>query len=239
MTHVLGISGLSGGYGNQPVLREIDLTLNENSVTALIGPNGHGKTSLLRAISGLLPQTRGTITFQGRRIDGLPSYARARLGLVHIPQGDLLFKDLSVEENLRAGGYFLDKRQAEFALGAVFELFPNLADQRKQKTSTLSGGERRMVGIGRGLMQRGTLLMIDEPSLGLAPAVIQVIYNAIREIAADGRTVLLVEESPSRIVGMAKQVVLLDDGQVLWRGSVPQMRENQQLLDTYLGEVRA
>jgi branched-chain amino acid transport system ATP-binding protein len=237
MSEALAISGLSGGYGEQTVLHRIDLVLAVGSLTALIGPNGHGKSTLLRAISGLLPRVSGKIMLFGQSIERLPAHRRARAGVAHIPQGDLLFKEMSVEENLRTGGFFRSKSDFARALDEVYGLFPRLAERRHQRAASLSGGERRMVGIGRGLMQDGRLLMIDEPSLGLAPAVIDQIYASLGKIAASGRTILLVEENPARIIGLASQIVLLDDGRFVWTGDAADMQANRSLFETYLGGV--
>ena len=176
----LSVSALSGGYGAQTVLHDINLTIPEGTLTALIGPNGHGKSTLLRAISGLLPHCTGTLSILGTPVETMPPHKRALAGLVHIPQGDLLFMGMSVEANLLAGALRRSTTVIESALREVFDLFPALAERRKQPAASLSGGERRMVGIGRGLMQGGKILMIDEPSLGLAPTIIAQIYSTIR-----------------------------------------------------------
>ena len=239
MSEVLSIRNLIGGYGPHPVLHGLDLDIGEGSLTALVGPNGHGKTTLLRAISGLLPKTSGRIALFGDSIESHPADKRARAGLVHIPQGDLLFKDLTVMENLRAGGFFLNRADLSRNIDEVFALFPRLAERRDQKAASLSGGERRMVGIGRGLVQAGRVLMIDEPSLGLAPAVIEQIYDALSLIKSEGRAIVLVEETPARIETIADSVMLIDDGCCVWQGRADALMKNHTLMAAYLGEIDA
>jgi branched-chain amino acid transport system ATP-binding protein len=198
----LALDNVASGYGAHLVIREVSLDVQEGTLAALIGPNGHGKTTLLRTISGLVSCRQGTISLGGRRIDRLRPDEIVSAGVVHVPQGDLLFPDMTVLENLRMGAYLpaaaaLEKQRLE----EVFTLLPKLKERRGQTASTLSGGERRMVGIGRGLMAGGSLLMLDEPSLGLAPIVIDQIYAVITALRASGRTIVIVEENATRIAG--------------------------------------
>ena len=213
MNTALELAGVSAGYGHQLVIRDVSLTVNEGELAALIGPNGHGKTTLLRAISGLVRIRQGAIALNGKRIDGLRPDEVVAAGIVHVPQGDLLFPDMTVIENLRMGAYLPDAgRQEARRLDEVLGLFPKLDERRNQVASTLSGGERRMVGIGRGLMAGGSLLMLDEPSLGLAPIVIDQIYAVITALRQSGRTIIVVEENATRIAEIADSVHLLDNG---------------------------
>jgi branched-chain amino acid transport system ATP-binding protein len=214
----------------------VSLDVQEGTLAALIGPNGHGKTTLLRTISGLVSCRQGTISLGGRRIDRLRPDEIVSAGVVHVPQGDLLFPDMTVLENLRMGAYLpaaaaLERQRLE----EVFTLLPKLKERRGQTASTLSGGERRMVGIGRGLMAGGSLLMLDEPSLGLAPIVIDQIYAVITALRASGRTIVIVEENATRIAGLADRLHLLDNGRFAWAGSGAELMSSPEILSAYLG----
>lgn len=218
------------------VIRDVSLKIEEGQLAALIGPNGHGKTTLLRTISGLVRARQGTIWFAGHRIDQLRPDEIVAAGIVHVPQGDLLFPDMTVLENLRMGAYLPDafKHEAQ-RLSEVFALLPKLQERQDQLASTLSGGERRMVGIGRGLMAGGRILMLDEPSLGLAPILIDQIYAVIASLRATGRTILIVEENATRIAETADILHLLDDGEFVWSGSGLELLARPEILATYLG----
>jgi len=205
-------------------------------MTAIIGPNGHGKTTLLRAISGLVPLRGGNMMFDGRDIAGRRADEIVAAGIVHVPQGDMLFPEMTVLENLQMGAY-LPAAAAESVrrLEEVFTLLPKLRDRRGQIASTLSGGERRMVGIGRGLMAGGRLLMLDEPSLGLAPIVIDQIYDVVDQLARSGRAVLVVEENAARVADKAVMMALLDNGRLVWTGAGSELMARPEILATYLG----
>ena len=233
---LLHVDAIEAGYGAQTVIRGLSLRMAEGDFAALIGPNGHGKTTLLRAISGLVRLRHGSITLGGIRIDGLRPDEVAAAGIVHVPQGDMLFPEMTVLENLRMGAYLpaAATREAE-RLEEVFALLPKLKERSKQTASTLSGGERRMVGIGRGLMAGGRLLMLDEPSLGLAPIVIDQIYAVIAGLRDSGRSVLIVEENASRIAEYADRLHLLDNGTFAWSGSGAELMSRPEILATYLG----
>lgn len=236
MANLLSVSDLYAGYGHIEVLRGISFELPQSGVTAIIGPNGHGKTTLLRTLSGLTRATSGHVTFDGRPVP-VQAEARARAGLVHVPQGDQLFMEMTVEENLRMGAYSRPKTtDLNTALAQVFELFPRLAERRQQRVSSLSGGERRMVGIGRGMMADGKLLMIDEPSLGLAPILIEQVYDALGQLAATGRAILVVEENPSRVEAVSDRFFLMDGGRFAWSGDAVALRNSADIVATYLGE---
>lgn len=236
MTAVLSLSGIACGYGANQVLRGISLDIAEGSLTAIIGPNGHGKTTLLRAISGLVPLTAGTMHFAGQSIGRKRPDEIVAAGVVHVPQGDLLFPEMTVLDNLQMGAYLPEAaKQMRSRLEEVFALLPKLKERRGQIASTLSGGERRMVGIGRGLMAGGKLLMLDEPSLGLAPIVIDQIYEVVWQLTRTGRTILLVEENAARVADKAAQVALLDNGQFAWTGAGAELMARPKILETYLG----
>ncbi len=233
---LLALEAVSAGYHSRNVLEGISLDVFEGELVAVIGPNGHGKSTLLRTISGLIIPRGGSIRLAGRDLGGRPPHAIVEAGIVHVPQGDLLFPDMTVIENLQMGAYLPDAtRQMDRRLDEVFALLPKLAERQRQTASTLSGGERRMCGIGRGLMSGGRILMLDEPSLGLAPIVIDQIFQLIDRLKTSGRTIILVEENAARAADQADRIHLLDNGRFVWTGDGPELMNTTGLLETYLG----
>jgi branched-chain amino acid transport system ATP-binding protein len=236
MSDALELRDVSSGYGSQLVIRGVSLSVEQGQLAALIGPNGHGKTTLLRTISGLIRVRSGTVALGATRLDTLRADEIVAAGIIHVPQGDLLFPDMTVLENLRMGAYLPEAAQKEAQrLEEVFALLPKLRERRQQVANTLSGGERRMVGIGRGLMAGGRILMLDEPSLGLAPIVIDQIYAVIETLKASGRTIVVVEENAIRIAAMADVMHLLDNGSFAWSGSGAELLSRPEILSAYLG----
>jgi branched-chain amino acid transport system ATP-binding protein len=235
-TPLLAVENLSAGYSGLTVLDGLSFEVGAGEFVAVVGPNGHGKTTLLRTISGLLSASGGAIALAGLDLTRRRADQIVAAGVVHVPQGDLLFPDMTVRENLLMGAYLPDAAaQAGVRLEEVFRLLPKLRERQGQVASTLSGGERRMTGIGRGLMSGGKVLMLDEPSLGLAPIVIDQIYELIDSLKASGRTIVLVEENAARIFDRADRVYLLDNGRFVWSGSGSQLMERPEVLQTYLG----
>ena len=233
---MLSVSNISAGYGGQPVVRDASLEILKGSLVTIIGPNGHGKTTLLRCISGIVGINTGSISFDGARIDGLRVDEVVQLGVVHIPQGDMLFPEMTVDENLLMGGYLINSdSKLDERRGEVLDLFPKLGERKNQIASTLSGGERRMLAIGRGLMTGAKILLMDEPSLGLAPVVIEQIFESIRTLNNEGQTILLVEENVSRAINFSDHIYLLDEGQITWNGSGDELSKNDRLMEVYLG----
>lgn len=232
----LQIEKASSGYRGHMVLDAVDLVVGEGELTAIIGPNGHGKSTLLKTISGLVPLSAGAIRQRGARIDGLRPDEIVERGVIHVPQGDLLFPAMTVHENLLMGAY-RKAAAGEIAerLDFVLSLLPRLKERRNQIAGTLSGGERRMCGIGRGLMAGGDILMLDEPSLGLAPIVIDQIYDVIFDLRRQGRTILLVEENAQRIAEHADRIHLLDNGRFAWSGIGAELMARPEIIETYLG----
>ncbi|MEJ0093246.1 MAG: ABC transporter ATP-binding protein [Methylocella sp.] len=232
----LALNGIVSGYNGPPILNGLSLEVAHGQLITVVGPNGHGKTTLLKTISGLVNLHQGAIELEGTSIARLSPDAIAARGVAHVPQGDLLFPQMTVEENLQMGAY-VEKNAQVIAerMNEVFTRLPKLAERRCQIASTLSGGERRMAGIGRGLMMGGRVLLIDEPSLGLAPLVIEQIYSVIADLKASGRSILLVEENPARVIGLADKIHLLDNGEFVWSGLPDELMARDELLSTYLG----
>lgn len=233
---MLEIDNVSAGYGNQQVLHGVSLSVANGQMVAVLGPNGHGKTTLLRCVSGMVRAVTGHIRLDGVDIAGQRIDEIVQRGIVHIPQGDMIFPQMSVLENLLMGAYLETKRATvEQRLDQVYGLLPRLRERHRQTATTLSGGERRMLAIGRGLMSGGRTLLVDEPSLGLAPLVIDQIYQVLSELKGEGRAILLVEENASRVADEADNVYLLDDGKIVWEGQSQQLWDNAELIETYLG----
>jgi branched-chain amino acid transport system ATP-binding protein len=202
----------------------------------ILGPNGHGKTTLLRALSGLIHPIKGSIEFEGKDITRRRADEIAAAGIVHIPQGDLLFPEMTVAENLLMGAYVKDAWSTRESKPAdVYELFPALAERKGQLARSLSGGERRMLALGRGLMARARILLVDEPSLGLAPVATERIYESIRAIKGRGMSILLVDENANHVAGLADRVYLLESGQLVREGPAEQLLKDEALLAAYLG----
>lgn len=236
---LLTVSGLCAGYGSATVVHDVELAVRDGETVVLIGPNGHGKTTVLRAVTGLVPPRAGEVVFAGERIDGMSAEAITERGVIHVPQGDHLFGALTVEENLLMGAFPRAAwRERAKALERIFALFPVLRERRAQRTRTLSGGERRQVALGRGLMRRPRLLIIDEPSLGLAPVIVQAVYEAIGQIADEGSTaLLLVEENFRHIEQLADHVCLLEMGRVVRSGAPAELADDPAVAGAYLGAI--
>ncbi len=233
---ILTVEALVAGYGGATVLHGIDLAVDEGEVVVVLGPNGHGKTTMLRAISGLIPAAAGSLRFAGENITGWSTDKIAEAGLIHIPQGDLLFGEMTVEDNLLMGSYVKAVwRQRKERLGRVYEVLPLLKDRRSQLANSLSGGERRLLAIGRGLMAEVKLLMIDEPSLGLAPRMIDLVYEQIHTIKQGGLAVLLADENMDHIEQFADRVLLLESGLFIREGTVDELLADEAVLSAYLG----
>ena len=233
---MLEVVGLHAGYAGSEVLHGLNLHVAAGEGVVVLGPNGHGKTTLLRVLSGLLKPRHGTVRFDGQDITGWRPDLIAAAGLVHIPQGDLLFPEMTVLENLLMGAYdgraWKDRQgRLEYVIG----LFPWLGERRGQLARSLSGGERRMLAIGRGLMARAKLLLIDEPSLGLAPAITERIYASIAAIKETGLSILLADENANHIAELADRAYLLETGVLVRECSADELLNDEALLATYLG----
>jgi branched-chain amino acid transport system ATP-binding protein len=233
---LLDLEAVSAGYAGRPVLREISLSVQSGLVVVILGPNGHGKTTLLRCISGLVKSTDGVIRFDGKTLNRNSPEQIVNLGIAHVPQGDLLFPEMSVRDNLLMGAYLCaNAEDRQDRLEEIYVLLPKLKERWEQMANSLSGGERRMLAIGRGLMTQGRLMLLDEPSLGLAPVMIDQIYSVINNLKAQGKTIVLVEEHPKRAFEVADFVYLLEDGRIIWQGKPEEMTGRKEMLGAYLG----
>ena len=233
---MLNVEGLSGGYGRVPVLRDVSFSVKEHEFLALIGPNGAGKTTALRMISGLLRPASGEIRFEGDGISGLAVEEISRRGVCLVPEGRRLFAQMTVLENLQMGAYVPRGRSQMVAtLKWVLDLFPSLADRRGQRAETLSGGEQQMVAIGRALMAYPRLLMLDEPSLGLAPILVEEIFAKLTSLRDRGITVLLVEQNAQHALSVADRAYLLEMGQVALEGTSAELLDDDRVRRAYLG----
>ena len=233
---MLALSEMSAGYGSVRAVSNVSITVGEGEAVGLLGANGAGKSTTLRAISGLVRPTSGTITFRGKNIASLPAYKITELGIAHVPEGRQVFPELTVKENLEIGAYIPKARAARTqTLDLVFAIFPVLAERRKQLAGTMSGGEQQMLAVGRGLMLRPHLLMLDEPSLGLAPVVSEATFDKIQEIHAMGTAILLVEQNVSRALTLVQRAYVLESGKVIMKGTSAELVNNKQVQAAYLG----
>ena len=223
-------------YKKVAALKGISISVPEGGIVTIIGANGAGKTTTLRAISGLAKLSQGEIWFDQNRIDGLPPEKIVALGIAHVPEGRRVFPDLSVEENLRTGAFLRkDKEAVEADLQSVFERFPRLKERRRQWAKTLSGGEQQMLAIGRALMSKPRLLLLDEPSMGLAPVIVQEIARIVEEISEQGVPVILVEQNAELALQLADHAYVLETGRMALEGPASELHENDHVRQAYLG----
>ncbi|HVW79626.1 MAG TPA: ABC transporter ATP-binding protein [Mycobacteriales bacterium] len=232
---MLSIEGLRVAYGRIEALRGVDLEVDEGEIVALLGANGAGKTTTLRTISGMLAPIAGSITFDGKRIDGRPAHQIVTLGIGHVPEGRRIFPRMSVLENLQMGAYHRGKASKE-DIQRAFTLFPVLEERQTQPGGNLSGGEQQMLAIGRALMGRPRLLLLDEPSMGLAPMIVARIFEILREINAQGTTVLLVEQNAAQALQLATRGYVLETGTIALRDSAASLLADDRVRSAYLGE---
>jgi branched-chain amino acid transport system ATP-binding protein len=235
MTAALTVRGLSAGYGGMRVLDGLDLTAGAGRLTAIVGPNGAGKTTLLRALSGLIPHA-GEVLFDGTPLPARPAAIVSR-GLAQVPEGRQLFAQMTVRENLELGAWLTARGERAARLQRAFEFFPRLAERRGQLAGTLSGGEQQMLAVGRALMGRPRLLMLDEPSLGLAPRMLAELLAIVGRIHAEGVTVLLVEQNVAQALAIAQDAYVIERGRVVLSGTAQEVMESDQVRAAYLGVV--
>ena len=236
MKNLLEMRKIYHYYEKARALEEINLTIEEGVLDAVIGPNGAGKSTLLRVISGLEEPDRGKIEFLGERIDDLKAYKIAKKGIAHCPERRRLFYDMTVMENIEMGSYMLkDKKKFKYLLTFIFELFPRLKERRKQRAGTLSGGEQQMLAIARAIIANPKLLLLDEPSLGLAPKIKDKIFDAIDLIKKEGTTTLLVEQDAVLAMSVGETIHLLEEGKIEMRGTKEELEKEPRIKKVYLG----
>jgi branched-chain amino acid transport system ATP-binding protein len=233
---VLKLNGVSASYGSVPAIHDVSIEIGEGEAVGLLGANGAGKSTTLRAISRLVKLSSGTITFAGTDLSSLPPHRIPELGIAHVPEGRQVFPEMTVQENLEIGAY-VPKAKAErsSSLDLVYSIFPRLADRKKQLAGTMSGGEQQMLAVGRGLMLKPRLLMLDEPSLGLAPVMTDVTFEKIAEIHRMGTAILLVEQNVARALTLVARAYVLESGNVIMHGSSAELANNKQVQAAYLG----
>ena len=233
---MLEVNALAVAYGDVQVLWDVSLRIERGEIVTLLGANGAGKTTLLRAISRTVPVKGGTIALDGERLERAPSSRCVELGVAHVPEGRRLWPDMSVEDNLLLGSYPRRARaDVKRSLDYVFALFPRVLERRRQMAGTLSGGEQQMVAIARGLMSKPSILMLDEPSLGLAPIVVAEMFEAVRRINAEGTTVLLVEQNVRQALELAMRGYVIETGRVVSCGTRAELLGSDEIKKAYLG----
>ena len=233
---MIELSGISASYGTVPAITEVTINVGEGEAVGLLGTNGAGKSTTLRAISGLVKLTAGSVTFMGTNLAALPPHKITELGIAHVPEGRQVFPEITVHENLEIV-YYAPRAKADRAssLDLVYGIFPRLAERRKQLAGTMSGGEQQMLAVGRGLMLKPRLLMLDEPSLGLAPVMCDVTFEKIQEIHKMGTAILLVEQNVSRALSLVQRAYVLESGRVIMHGTSAELAGNKQVQAAYLG----
>ncbi len=233
---MLKVDGISVYYGIIQAIKEVSLEINQGEVVTLIGANGAGKSTLLKTISGLLTPKQGDIVFEGKSIAGKAAQAIVKEGISQVPEGRRVFANMTVEENLELGAFLRkDKDGIRQDFDKVFELFPRLSERLKQQAGTLSGGEQQMLAMGRALMARPRLLLLDEPSMGLAPLLVKTIFRIIEEINKSGTTILLVEQNANMALSIAHRAYVIETGRVVLSGSAAELNASEQIKMAYLG----
>jgi branched-chain amino acid transport system ATP-binding protein len=233
---MLSLRSISAGYGSFRALFDVSLDVKAGEAVGVIGPNGAGKTTLMRVISGLLPAQSGGMTFEGQAMGGLPAHRIITHGIAHVPENRRLFPQLTVEDNLRMGAFIPEARQHfPEQLARVYDLFPRLKERRNQLAGTMSGGEQQMCAIGRALMSRPKLLLMDEPSAGLAPLVVQQVFDLVKRIRAEGLTVLIVEQNVQQVLEVVDRAYLLEVGSIRLEGASAALRDDPGIRKAYMG----
>lgn len=234
---MLEVKDLEVHYGVIKAIKGISFEVNQGEVIALIGANGAGKTTILHTITGLIPSSKGSITFEGTDITKLPGHKIVYLGMAHVPEGRRVFSQLTVLQNLKMGAYTRkDKKEIEDTLKMVYQKFPRLEERKNQTAGTLSGGEQQMLAMGRALMSHPKIILMDEPSMGLSPIFVEEIFNIIREISKSGTTVLLVEQNAKKALSIANRAYVLETGQIALEGDANVLMNDESVKKAYLGE---
>ena len=234
---MLEVKDLSVYYGVIQALKGISFEVEEGDVIALIGANGAGKTTTLHALTGLIPVKSGSIVFEGKDITKVPGYKLVSMGIAHVPEGRRVFAQLTVLQNLKMGAYTRNnKQESEETIQKIYKRFPRLEERKNQLAGTLSGGEQQMLAMGRALMSHPRLLVMDEPSMGLSPLYVNEIFEIIKEISAEGTTVLLVEQNAKKALSIANKAYVLETGKIVLRGDAKELMNNDQVKKAYLSE---
>jgi branched-chain amino acid transport system ATP-binding protein len=236
---MLSVKRLRAGYGKIEVLHDVDLAIERGQIVTLIGANGAGKTTLLKTVSGLIRPTAGMVEFEGSNIARRPAHKIVGLGMSHVPEGRAILKRMTVLDNLRMGAYVRSDAEINHDIDKVFERFPVLGERRSQLAATLSGGEQQMLAIGRALIARPRLLLLDEPSLGLAPKFVTRIFLTLRELKAEGKTILLVEQNARQALQVADFAYVMERGRIVLSGTGAKMLDTPEVQSTYLGQRAA
>ncbi|MFD6441419.1 ABC transporter ATP-binding protein [Peribacillus sp. NPDC060186] len=233
---MLKIEDINVYYGNIQALKGISLSINEGEIVTLIGANGAGKSTMLKSISGLLKPKQGKIMYEGQSIGGKAAQSIVKMGISHVPEGRRVFANMTVEENLQLGAYLRkDKAGIKQDMEKVYELFPRLLERLKQQSGTLSGGEQQMLAMGRALMAKPRLLLLDEPSMGLAPLLVKQIFNIIEEINKTGTTILLVEQNANLALSIADRAYVVETGRIVLSGKSEELTASEEIKNAYLG----
>ncbi|MDD2973252.1 MAG: ABC transporter ATP-binding protein [Lachnospiraceae bacterium] len=234
---MLEVKDLEVHYGVIKAIKGISFEVNQGEVIALIGANGAGKTTILHTVTGLIPSSKGTITFEGNDITRMPGHKIVYLGMAHVPEGRRVFSQLTVLQNLKMGAYTRkDKKEIEDTLKMVYQKFPRLEERKNQTAGTLSGGEQQMLAMGRALMSHPKIILMDEPSMGLSPIFVEEIFNIIREISKSGTTVLLVEQNAKKALSIANRAYVLETGKIALQGDADVLMNDESVKKAYLGE---
>jgi branched-chain amino acid transport system ATP-binding protein len=233
---MLKVNGIDVFYGNIHALKGVSLEINEGEIVTLIGANGAGKSTLLKTLSGLLKPKSGTVEYLGKSISGKAPQSIVKAGISHVPEGRRVFANMSVEENLELGAYLRkDSKEIRKDIQSVYELFPRLQERRKQFSGTLSGGEQQMLAMGRAIMAKPKLLLLDEPSMGLAPLMVKTIFQIIEKINQDGTTILLVEQNANMALSVADRAYVIETGRVKISGTAAELQASEEIKKAYLG----
>ena len=234
---MLKVENLEVAYGMIKAIKGVSFEVNAGEVIALIGANGAGNTTILHTVTGLLSPQAGSIVFEGVELTKIPAHKIVGMGMAHVPEGRRVFQELTVLENLKLGAFILnDKKKIESNLEYVYKHFPRLKERRGQVAGTLSGGEQQMLAMGRALMSNPKIILMDEPSMGLSPILVSEIFNIIKEVSADGTTVLLVEQNAKKALSIANRAYVLETGKIVLEGDAKELMNDEQVKKAYLGE---
>jgi len=232
---LLEVDNVFAGYGDTEILHDVSLRVDTGEITTIIGPNGAGKSTFLKALMGYLIPRQGAVRFDGEDVTALPAHERVRKGVAFVPQLDNVFPSLTVAENLRMGGYTLSREQLRERTALQYERFPRLAERKGQRVRTMSGGERQMLALARALMTEPQLLLLDEPSAALSPRLAEEVFEKVREINQQGRTVLIVEQNAERSLAISGRAVVMADGRNAFEGPAQQILHDEKIREAYLG----